>query len=77
MPLDIPALRARRDAFNAACPPGSQVFILARNTGNRDSIATTRSSAALMGSGEILVWLEGKTGAVNIDRVQPIKGDTE
>jgi hypothetical protein len=70
MPLDLPALRTRRDTFNIACPPGSSVNV--RQSDGRSVTETTRSTAALLGSGEVVVWLEGQMGAVNIDRVTPL-----
>lgn len=70
MPLDIPALHARRDTFNFACPSGTSVCV--RGADGRGVITTTRSAAIVMGSGEVVVWVSDRQGAVNIDRVTPL-----
>lgn len=74
MSLDLPALRTRRDTFNIACPPGSAVCV--RDDSGRGTLRTTRAAATLMGSGRIVVWLEGQMGAVDIDRVTPMAAAT-
>jgi hypothetical protein len=70
MPLDLPALRARRDTFNFACPSGTSVCV--RGADGRGVITTTRSASSILGSGEVVVWVSDRQGAVNIDRVTPL-----
>lgn len=70
MPLDIPALHTRRDTFNIACPSGTSVCV--RGCDGKGVITTTRSAASILGSGEVVVWVSDRLGAVNIDRVTPL-----
>lgn len=71
MSLNIPALHARRDTFNFACPSGSSVCV--READGRGTITQTRCAAIVLGSGDIVVWLADRLGAVNIDRVTPLR----
>ncbi len=70
MPLDLPALHVRRDTFNIACPSGSSVCV--READGRGTITQTRGAAIVLGSGDVVVWLTDRLGAVNIDRVTPL-----
>ncbi|KJV08951.1 hypothetical protein VZ95_14520 [Elstera litoralis] len=75
MTLDLPALTAERDAWNTANPPGTWVKAWLADFG--PIVTTTRLPAALLGSGQLVVWLHNVDKAVPITAVTPIDPPTE
>jgi hypothetical protein len=73
--LDIPALKAELDAWNAANPPGTWVKAWLGDFG--PMVTTTRSAATFLGSGQLVVWLNNVDKYVPISAVTPITPPTE
>ena len=67
---DVAKMQATCDAFNAANPVGSSVFVRLDN--NPEPFATkTRSEAQVLSGHSAVIWLDGVTGCYLLDRVTP------